>query len=856
MVEGRRKYFNISQEGKSDIDFLREEELLNGLKMSSKSYQPITCYQISEKGLDLLGKIGKPDKAPVNDTVYAPGTRNLLQVEWDGEEYWLGDVDSGYRRISTVTETEDVSYVSSAYVPQCLRRGGRPTLSNAHRAHECGVSNSSIRDELDEIITLNSVSVIVSEFIPFGANQMVQLNCNVGSAERVQGGFFSAVIDDSSAETQLTVEPGLTAINVLDYSNTNHLNFEADIHFPEAPGIVQVETFGCALNAAGTCFYGMQIEAIMDRIKDNISLDHLSRLLVDVHIDSSQIIDSVLSPFQRSLLDLIFTGDAPNRDKVNLIIANEITPHLTAEEYLDKGEYENELKQVLGDTRAAYDISEHDTLIFGAHGLLIAGPNSRHHEPLLCAYLEFESMSIFTQNFFGRTFVLVDDMNHVRELIRYVDKDPNRHGDIREKLDKLSKEINLLDATLGYLRESIECAEIPPEPPEQAGRSLYDRLQIAEMRENILKRTQDLQKNIVGAQLDMQMLDEQSRVAREVRNHKQGLEQKHYARLQTELLKDPQKITTVRGILYLVAGLVTSDLMSKFTGSISIGATDSAALQSFKNQFVTNSTGVWFIFTLLFWGVIGATLYAIVQHHVRKNLGRLEIRMIRMVPIDTKALASHLRSKNIIDETHLYENNVRVAKVTWMEKKKKEWGGYAPRVEIEYDEENAFLLQVSVSYSKRQANKRLAFTAQELHTKLMQVSRVQYDTVMADLVGTRTSIRGKYLGSWIPTRLRTPRNPFHKNPTNPMTRTNLQNRYIFSCDGFGLLLFQLPTTTSFDSCFDTGRSLFSMWVVREVASLPNAANPKQIRVSYSNVMLVVPVSNTQSRLHMKNHSFS
>lgn len=32
-------------------------------------------------------------------------------------------------------------------------------------------------------------------------------------------------------------------------------------------------------------------------------------------------------------------------------MANEITPHLTAEEYMDKGEYENELKQVIGDTK-------------------------------------------------------------------------------------------------------------------------------------------------------------------------------------------------------------------------------------------------------------------------------------------------------------------------------------------------------------------------------------------------------------------------------------------------------------------------------------------------------------------------
>jgi hypothetical protein len=146
-----------------------------------------------------------------------------------------------------------------------------------------------------------------------------------------------------------------------------------------------------------------QVEAVMDRIKDNISLDHLARLLVDVQQDSSSIVDSIISQYQRDLLDLIFLGDAPNRNKVNLIIANEITPHLTAEEYMDKGEYENELKQVIGDTKAAYDISEHDTLVFGSYGLLVAGPNSRHHEPLLCAYLQFITIDIFMQNYFARS---------------------------------------------------------------------------------------------------------------------------------------------------------------------------------------------------------------------------------------------------------------------------------------------------------------------------------------------------------------------------------------------------------------------------------------------------------------------
>lgn len=179
-VENRRIWMNVSQEGKSDIEFLREEELINGLQMSSKSFQPITCYQISDKGKELVKRVSRKEKEAVHEFVYARGTRELLSALWDGRDYYLISA-SGYKRRSTITDCEDVSYVSSAYIPQCLRYGGRPTLSNAHRAHESGVSADNIQNELDEVITLNSVSIIVAEYIPFGANQIVQLNNNVGS---------------------------------------------------------------------------------------------------------------------------------------------------------------------------------------------------------------------------------------------------------------------------------------------------------------------------------------------------------------------------------------------------------------------------------------------------------------------------------------------------------------------------------------------------------------------------------------------------------------------------------------------------------------------------------------------------
>ena len=67
------------------------------------------------------------------------------------------------------------------------------------------------------------------------------------------------------AGAEFNMEPGLTACQILDYSLTGHLNLEADIRLPEPEGIVQVETFGLSINSYGTCFYGLQLEAVMDR---------------------------------------------------------------------------------------------------------------------------------------------------------------------------------------------------------------------------------------------------------------------------------------------------------------------------------------------------------------------------------------------------------------------------------------------------------------------------------------------------------------------------------------------------------------------------------------------------------------
>jgi len=722
MIGLRRAYFNVSQEGRSDIDFLREEELLNGLKLSSKEYQPITCYQLSERGEELLKKLGKHDREAVHELVYAPGTRELLRVRWNEKEeaFYLHGA-SGYSRKTSVMNTEDVSYVSSAYIPQCLRRGGRPTLSNAHRSHECGQGDNAIRDELDEVITLNSVSVIVSEFIPFGTNNIVQLNNNIGSTERVQGGFFTASIDNETSATKLEVSPGLTSISILDYALADHANFEANIHYPNQDGIVQVETFGVSANSDGTLFYGMQVEAVMDRIKDNISLDHLARLLVDIHVDSSCIIDSVISDHQRNLMELIFNNYAKYRDKVNLIVANEITPHLTAEEYMDHGEYENELKQVLGDTRAAFEISEHDVLIFGAHGLLMAGPNSRHHEPLLCAYLQFQSMDLFLQNFFNRLHMLLDEMKDLRNTIDFALADPRAFQKCIDQHNKLTEQVIRLEEILGFIQESLNEMAVPPQPAAQNGRSLYERLQVAEMKNQLLRRAADLVKSVNAITRHLDLLSTKVETLREKKAMNISDLSQGYIRQLCDLQSHNERSSkSLEIIQFFIAGSLGFLVLDRLTGEWSV--TSSSWFQSFSDSLIQGIPLLWFAINLALFTLFVFICRRAFEKVTHNTQGMLHLREVVDRKIDLKNFNKYLQKKgaSITNENRLLLQNNEVVTVSWREPDRKQWGHFAPTVSLQYDLNQHFLFSIEIKYNRRLARKNLAFNAEELREKLKE----------------------------------------------------------------------------------------------------------------------------------------
>lgn len=187
----------------------------------------------------------------------------------DYEVVCVVETDSGaVCRLSGVTRIEDVSYVTSPHLPHLLidqKRKVRDFADNSSRAHEAAQGKSQVKDTFSEAIVLGNVELLVSEWLPFGPNMIASLNERIGARDRAKGGVFTSETDAEPAEMQLNTKKKVTEAGIIECSEIDHINLEANINFPERPGIVQVESFGVHISKAGGVLFGMKVEAIMDR---------------------------------------------------------------------------------------------------------------------------------------------------------------------------------------------------------------------------------------------------------------------------------------------------------------------------------------------------------------------------------------------------------------------------------------------------------------------------------------------------------------------------------------------------------------------------------------------------------------
>lgn len=71
-------------------------------------------------------------------------------------------------------------------------------------------------------------------------------------------------------------------------------------------------------------------------------------------------------------------------------------------------------------------------------------------------------------------------------------------------------------------------------------------------------------------------------------------------------------------------------------------------------------------------------------------------------------------------EVHQIVEGNHINRYAWTEALPGNWGGFAPTIMIEFDQHTSFMLNVEITYNRRQARKFLAFNSEELMLQLFE----------------------------------------------------------------------------------------------------------------------------------------
>ncbi|CAN0069581.1 unnamed protein product [Laminaria digitata] len=77
-----------------------------------------------------------------------------------------------------------------------------------------------------------------------------------------------------------------------------------------------------------------------------------------------------------------------------------------------------------------------------------------------------------------------------------------------------------------------------------------------------------------------------------------------------------------------------------------------------------------------------------------------------------------MASKAISLEERNFDLSNDLVRISYEERHPGEWGGYKPKVVVEYDERNNYLMAIEVTYNRREADKNVAYNYRELKDKI------------------------------------------------------------------------------------------------------------------------------------------
>eukprot|EP00960_Hanusia_phi_P051222 760660-Hanusia_phi.AAC.4 len=222
-------------------------------------------------------------------------------------------------------------------------------------------------------------------------------------------------------------------------------------------------------------------------------MDLLSRLLTDLQVDVSEMMENLLTTSQNHMLRSAFWGNSSSRSRFVLLFTSKIDPLLKAEDYMDRGEYENEMSQVIGQLEKARDFgSKNNFIVIAQRGMLVVGERLRRYDRLIVMLCELIVMNQFAVVLYKWTSNIQNNLHKLRSLTNVRDPNPNHYDEARYLRNETSEDIACLEEIMMNLSSNLKKIHVPPSPFEDFGQKLYNFLDLKKTHDSLTKQIDDL----------------------------------------------------------------------------------------------------------------------------------------------------------------------------------------------------------------------------------------------------------------------------------------------------------------------------------------------------------------------------
>jgi hypothetical protein len=550
----------------------------------------------------------------------------------------------------------------------------------------------AIRDELKEIIFLKQPSVIISEWIPFGNNQIAALNYKLGALERLKSTLLTTLVDEFPEQSIFESDPVHSRVVVNDFDLTRFVEFTAQVDIPEAEGIAQEEEFAVHVSEQGLVVFALDLVEV-NGTANQVSLDMLTRVNVDLIMDSSNILDTLLTHNQIRILDVMYRGKSHNRGKFVMALGEEITPHLNrALDYRDGEDYQNELEQVIGTLEEAETLQDGSFIFFGTLGSIFITKNLEIYEDFVGLYALVRALDIFMDEYFARLWLGWDESLRIRGwILEESERDPNIVTRAKEALSQVGADGVILEALMQYLTETISFTKnqlsqiIKNTSPAQ--REFAEKVKIKRFFDRVESRIDDAEKVVEGLKREVAGL--QSVVAtlsdKQMKRVYDAIQDS--TRSTEELLVASERSSHALTIIEVVVAGTLALAFFEILGVIDL----------FQTLFVS-AHAIVFLLAIGSWGLMAGLLFGVMQYLTKRSEPHLAMNIRFDQPITVSQLESYLEGKPVTSRISKHDGISEVLKVTWSESDKQRWLGEEPTLSITYDAKNSYLLSIAAEF--------------------------------------------------------------------------------------------------------------------------------------------------------------